>query len=41
MIAAQAIVHDLVLVSGNLAHYHRIQALGYPLQVVNWRESGE
>jgi len=41
MIAAQAIVHNLVLVSGNLAHYSRIQALGYPLQVVNWRESGE
>lgn len=41
MIAAQAIVHNLVLVSGNLAHYRRVQALGYPLQVVNWREPAE
>lgn len=38
MIAAQAIVHDFVLVSGNLAPYQRIRALGYPLRVVNWRE---
>lgn len=41
MIAAQAIVHQLVLVSGNIAHYQRIQALGYPLQLDNWRESVE
>ncbi|MCS7310988.1 MAG: type II toxin-antitoxin system VapC family toxin, partial [Armatimonadetes bacterium] len=41
MIAAQAIVHSLVLVSGNLEHYRRIQTLGYPLQLANWREGRE
>ncbi len=37
MIAAQAIANNLVLVSGSVEHYARIQALGYPLRVVNWR----
>lgn len=37
MIAAQAMANNLVLVSGNVGHYARIQALGYPLRVVNWR----
>ncbi|MFN4034241.1 MAG: PIN domain-containing protein [Fimbriimonadales bacterium] len=37
MIAAQAIVNQLVLVSGNVEHYLRVQSLGYPLQVENWR----
>ncbi len=40
MVAALAISYDLVLVSGNVEHYARIQALGYPLRVVNWREEG-
>ena len=37
MIAEIAMVHDLTLVSGNLSHYHRIQNLGYPLRLDNWR----
>jgi tRNA(fMet)-specific endonuclease VapC len=38
MIAAQAITHGLTLASGNTDHYAQIQALGYPLRLVNWRE---
>jgi tRNA(fMet)-specific endonuclease VapC len=37
MIAAIALVHGLELVTGNTAHYQRIQNLGYPLILVNWR----
>jgi tRNA(fMet)-specific endonuclease VapC len=37
MIAALALVHGLELVTGNTAHYQRIQQLGYPLTLVNWR----
>jgi tRNA(fMet)-specific endonuclease VapC len=37
MIAALAIGHGLELVTGNTAHYPRIQQLGYPLALVNWR----
>ena len=37
MIAAVAIHHSLELVTGNTAHYQRIQQLGYPLTLVNWR----
>jgi tRNA(fMet)-specific endonuclease VapC len=37
MIAAIALVHGLELVTGNTAHYQRIQNLGYPLIPVNWR----
>lgn len=37
MIAAIALVHGLELVTGNTAHYQRIQNLGYPLIVVSWR----
>ena len=37
MVAGIAIQHGLVLVSGNTAHYERIRALGYPLQIDNWR----
>ncbi|MBI3838270.1 MAG: PIN domain-containing protein [Planctomycetia bacterium] len=37
MVAGIAIHHGLVLVSGNTAHYERIRALGYPLQLDNWR----
>ena len=37
MIAAVALHHGLDLVTGNWAHYHRIQQLGYPLGLVNWR----
>jgi tRNA(fMet)-specific endonuclease VapC len=37
MIAAIAIMHDLELVTGNIAHFERIQKLGYPLVLTNWR----
>ncbi len=37
MIAAVALQHGFVLVTGNQAHYQRIQALGYPLKLDNWR----
>ena len=37
MIAAIALVHGLELVTGNTAHYQRIQQLGYPLILANWR----
>jgi len=37
MIAAIASGHNLELVTGNTAHYQRIQQLGYPLTLVNWR----
>ena len=38
MIAATAVARDLVLVTGNGAHYERIQQLGYALELENWRE---
>ncbi|WP_165234540.1 PIN domain-containing protein [Aquisphaera insulae] len=37
MIAATAITHGLELVTGNTAHHQRIQQIGYPLILVNWR----
>jgi predicted nucleic acid-binding protein len=37
MIAAAALQHGLDLVTGNTAHYQRIQQFGYPLTLVNWR----
>ncbi|MHB1560786.1 MAG: PIN domain-containing protein [Isosphaeraceae bacterium] len=37
MIAGIALVHGLTLVTGNTAHYQRIQQLGYPLVLANWR----
>ena len=37
MIAAIALEHGLELVTGNIAHYQRVQQLGYPLTLVNWR----
>jgi len=38
MIAAIAIQNNLTLASGNTEHYQRIQALGYPLEMDNWRQ---
>jgi predicted nucleic acid-binding protein len=38
MIAAIAITNGLELVTGNTAHYQRIQQLGYPLVLANWRQ---
>lgn len=37
MIAAIAIDQGLELVTGNTVHYQRIQQLGYPLTLANWR----
>jgi tRNA(fMet)-specific endonuclease VapC len=37
MIAAIALEHGLELVTGNTAHFQRVQQLGYPLILVNWR----
>ena len=37
MIAAIAVQNSLVPVTGNTDHYQRIQRLGYPLQIDNWR----
>lgn len=37
IVAAIALVNDLPLVTGNLAHYQRIQSLGYSLKLDNWR----
>ena len=37
IIAAIAIDQGLELVTGNTAHFQRIQQLGYPLTLVNWR----
>ncbi len=38
MIAAIALTHGLELATGNTTHYQRIQQLGYPLTLVNWRQ---
>jgi tRNA(fMet)-specific endonuclease VapC len=37
MIAAVALTRGLELSSGNTAHFQRVQQLGYPLILVNWR----
>jgi tRNA(fMet)-specific endonuclease VapC len=36
-IAAIAIAEGIPLVTGNVAHYERIVALGYTLRLDNWR----
>jgi predicted nucleic acid-binding protein len=37
MVAAIALTNGLELVTGNTAHYQRVQQLGYPLVLANWR----
>jgi tRNA(fMet)-specific endonuclease VapC len=37
MIASVAVKHGLELVTGNTANFQRIQQLGYPLTLANWR----
>jgi tRNA(fMet)-specific endonuclease VapC len=37
VVAAIALRHSLELVTGNTAHYQRIQQLGYSLRLANWR----
>lgn len=39
LIAAIALQAQLPLVTGNTKHFARIQDLGYPLQLANWRET--
>lgn len=37
MVAATALTHGLELVTGNTAHFQRIQQFGYPLVLRDWR----
>lgn len=37
MIAAIAMEHELILITGNTTHYERLQKLGYSLKLDNWR----
>ncbi len=37
MIAGIAIRHNLILSTGNVEHYQRIQNMGYKSQIENWR----
>ncbi len=37
MIVAIALEHGLELVTGNTSHFQRVQQLGYPLVLSNWR----
>ena len=37
IIAAIALEHGLEMVTGNMAHFQRVQQLGYPLTLSNWR----
>jgi tRNA(fMet)-specific endonuclease VapC len=37
VIAAIALQYGLELITGNTTHYQRVQLLGYPLTLVNWR----
>jgi predicted nucleic acid-binding protein len=37
MVAAIALQHGLTLATGNTAHYERVKALGYALDIENWR----
>jgi tRNA(fMet)-specific endonuclease VapC len=37
MIAAIAIEQGLELVTGNTAYFQRVQQLGYPLTLTDWR----
>lgn len=37
IVAAIAIDNGLTLATGNMAHYERVQALGYRLEIENWR----
>jgi tRNA(fMet)-specific endonuclease VapC len=41
LIAAIALRDGLTLVTGNTTHYERIQALGYPLRLANWRQPSD
>ena len=38
MIAAIALHHDLTLITGNMSHYRRIESIGCPIKLEDWRE---
>lgn len=38
IIAATAITYGLTLATGNTDHYQRVVNLGFPLQILNWRQ---
>ena len=38
MIAAMALEHDLVLITGNVQHYKHIRQVGYALKLKNWKQ---
>jgi len=40
LLAATALRHQLALVTGNVRHFQRVAELGYPLEIVSWREEG-
>ena len=40
MVAGIALSLERVLVTGNVRHFARITTLGYPLELINWREEG-
>jgi tRNA(fMet)-specific endonuclease VapC len=40
LVAGIALVHNRVLVTGNVRHFMRVVELGYPLEMENWREEG-
>jgi tRNA(fMet)-specific endonuclease VapC len=40
LVAGIALAQNRVLVTGNVRHFMRVVELGYPLEVVNWREEG-
>ncbi len=37
LFAGTAIAHNLVLVTGNIRHFERVVALGFPLKITDWR----
>lgn len=37
LIASIAIRHNLTLATGNIRHFEKIQAVGYPLVLVDWK----
>ena len=39
LIAGVALAQGRVLVTGNVRHFTRITAIGYPLEIINWREA--
>jgi len=38
MIAAISLANNLILTTGNIEHYQRIQSLDYDLKLENWKD---